>query len=135
MRTKRGKLLRKTAIPRAWIHGAALLHSTMDIRHWRRANHATNARTRPRRHPSGGLRRLMPWERKERGVSVRVFIRAILGGTQSDVPKNWIVLRDPTVRTNPGTGSCEDWTTWTCENTSGMLQTWRLPSAPAPARD
>lgn len=61
----------------------------------------------PRRHPSGGLRRLMPWDRKGRGVSVRSFNRAILGVAQADIPKGgtgWIVLRGPTVSADPSGG-------------------------------
>lgn len=122
MRARRAKVIPATAtrMPPRW---TSIPGTTLIARRPSYAARWLEQRSTPRRHPSGGLRRLTRSERKRRGQrfgrQMRVQWRAaILGVAQSDIPKGgtgWIVLRGPTVSADPSTGSGKDWTMWTCE--------------------
>ena len=62
MRARRATLLPVATVHPAWISGTVLVHSREDIRHWRKADRMQSDK-QPRRHPSGGLRRLT-WAEK-----------------------------------------------------------------------
>lgn len=56
---------------------------------WRRGRHLPRSSKRPRRHPSGGLRRLLPRERTKGGPR-SYLVRRVQLLTPADIPAGWV---------------------------------------------
>lgn len=112
----RAKVLAKAAVHRAWTSGSLLLHSTADIRHWRKADRVPE-RSTSRRHPSGGLRQLMPHERQRSRPWLALPARRQFS--------RWVPVHDTLTMGTPAHANTFDVAhTADALNTSGMLQHW-----------